>query len=245
MKKKAILMVAAVLSVFPATAQIQDKLNFEVPLFGVSMKNVKPQWSLVLFGELNLGYSYAFQVPEQYLTLDYTTATGEVSYTEKMPSGLRPSGFYGDISIMEVRLRPWRDGNMFALGLTFGTDSRNLHKGALFGPDYQPVQTLSGRMGQYALGTYSENAWSLSVGYFREFGDWSMGIQMLPGFGYAVYTNRTQGGHVDRSRTGSGFRLGTKVSAWYRHFGAFVSCRPSLTGPRPYTTLSAGLSIRY
>ena len=40
--KKIVLMVAAALAVCPAIAQ-NAKLNFEAPLFGVTMKNVKPQ----------------------------------------------------------------------------------------------------------------------------------------------------------------------------------------------------------
>ena len=70
--KKLFLAISAVLAVLSAAAQapgtestvVGKKLNFEAPLFGVTVKNVKPQWSLVAFGEVSLGYSHAFHVPE-------------------------------------------------------------------------------------------------------------------------------------------------------------------------------------
>lgn len=76
----------AVIACFSATAQRSDttstvigkKLNFEAPLFGVTVKNVKPTWSLVVFGEVNLGYSYALNVPKVYVTPDVTTPTSQV-----------------------------------------------------------------------------------------------------------------------------------------------------------------------
>ena len=61
--KKIVLMVAAALAVCPAIAQ-NAKLNFEAPLFGVTMKNVKPQWSLVVFSGAEAGASNSLAVPE-------------------------------------------------------------------------------------------------------------------------------------------------------------------------------------
>ena len=243
---------------------VGKKLNFEAPLFGVTMKNVKPTWSLVAFGQVNLGYSHALHVPEHYHYYDWeaTTQSGEtILVEEKIPIGLHPGGLYGDLSILELRYRPWRDGNLFMLGLNYGFEGRSLHRNALFDENNEPARAYNSLGSHDAV--YSERMLSLEIGYVRESGDWSFGIQLLPGLGYSQYKNiythnNTMGSdnlvlhhgdyevHADTAIKNIGFRFGAKASVWYRKFGAFVSFRPSgwSFGPE-YTTLSAGLSIRY
>ena len=278
--KKVFIIVAAAMTAFSAAAQRPDttstvigkKLNFEAPLFGVTVKNVKPTWSLVLFGEVNLGYSYALNVPKVYITPDVTTPTGE-----KIPNGpataaigLRPGGIYGDFSVLELRLRPWRNGNLFYMALNAGFETHFLPKGSLFDLNNRPVRVgIVGRGIGHFQGTYSEQFLSLLIGYEREVGDWSFGLQLLPGLGCSIYKNAyesnyphllsdnivLQHGEYPFRRDialGDGFlRLGAKASVWYRDFGVFVSVRSGkiekfyFTGWPKYTTISAGLSIRY
>ena len=90
MKKVLILLVAA-LAALPAAAQHTEKLNFEAPLFGVTKKNVKPKWSVVVFGGVQAGYSYRF-----------------------VEDPIRSSGLFGELDLIDFRLRPWRDGNTFS-----------------------------------------------------------------------------------------------------------------------------------
>ena len=260
--KKIVFIVSAMLVMLPAAAQVEDKLNFEVPLFGLTVKNVKPQWSLVAFGEVNLGYSYALHVPEYYYTYEWTTASGESVEQYRTPIGLHSGGIYGAVSLLELRYRPWRDGNLFMLGLNYGFESRSLPRRTLFDNNNEPVRVA------HALGSfdaaYSERMLSLELGFVRESGDWSFGIQLQPGLGYSQYKNLysttmvpvvdglvLHGGgkselHADTAITNVGFRFGAKAAVWYRKLGAFVSVHPSgwSAGPE-YTTISTGLTIRY
>lgn len=258
--KRIILIISAALAVLSAAAQAPGtgstvagkKLNFEAPLFGLTVKNVKPQWSLVAFGEVNLGYSHAFHVPEYYYTYEGTT----------VPIGLHSGGIYGAVSLLELRYRPWRNGNLFMLGLNGGFETRSLPRRTLFDDNNEPVR-VAHVMGSFDA-AYSERMLSLELGYVRESGDWSFGIQLQPGLGYSQYRNLysttmvpvmdglvLHGGgkselHADTAITNVGFRFGAKAAVWYRKFGAFVSVRPGgwSFGPA-YTTISTGLTIRY
>lgn len=272
--KKILFSTMAVIACFSATAQRSDttstvigkKLNFEAPLFGVTVKNVKPTWSLVVFGEVNLGYSYALNVPGKTHIEQGTTGTGDTveyaDYAVKLHSG----GISGDLSLLELRLRPWRDGNLFFCGLNLGFESHSLPSGYLFNKDNEPVLV---RMTNVALASYKERMLSLEIGYVREMGDWSFGLQLFPGIGHSLYRNNYDsmgaymGGEegIDLHRGGKfphrrddaigqlGLRFGARADVWYRAFGAFVSVRPAHTGYNgggpEYTTVSAGLSIRY
>lgn len=268
--KKTLSTILAAAAVFSAAAQSPvassnvngRKLNFEAPLFGLTVKNVKPTWSLVAFPEADLGYSHALNVPKQYAYAEGTTVTGEtVSYTQS-EIGLRPGGLRGDLSLLELRLRPWRDGNLFFWGLNLGIETHWLRDRCLFDKNNLPVRAAYTGI---ARGSYSERFISLAVGYSREYGDWSFGVQLLPGWGYSLYRNayRTYQPllasedlvlHLDGkfairqdNAIGSiGFRFGARAAVWYRSFGAFVSVQPGHTAKGPeYTTLSAGLSVRY
>ena len=269
--KRIILTLSLVLAVLPVMAQSRDtvstvvgrKLNFEAPLFGVTI-NTLPKWSLVLLGDVNLGYSYAFNVPEAYHQSTFTSASGETSpiYT---PIGLKSSGIYADLSVLELRYRPWKNANMFTCGFTISIDSRDLQRSALFDAHHTPTYTSADIWG-YARGTYTEEAYSISIGYVREIGNWSIGFNLLPGLGVSEYRNiyhdnaimpvtgdnlrlSHNGGvgdmMIDKSKTLIGFRIGAKVSVEYNHFGAFVSYRPTWNEPLPCTTLSTGITIRY
>ena len=272
MRKNVIAIISATMIVLPVVAQTPEiksnmageKLNFEAPLFGVTAKNVKPQWSVVAFGEVNLGYSHALHVPEVYNTYQATTATGEKVEVTDAAIGLRPGGLYGDLSLLELRFRPWRNGNLFTMGLNLGFESHYLRSSALFNKDNEPVYVKT--VGA-SIGVYSERFLSLELGYVHEAGDWSFGFQLLPGLGYSQYTNNYNASlpflikdevvlqldakyaqRQDHAIGALGFRFGARASVWYRKFGVFVSYRPANTSYRggpEYTTISTGLTIRY
>ena len=115
-----------------------------------------------------------------------------------------------------------------------------------------------------------EHAYSISLGFVRETGDWSFGYNLLPGIGFSEYRNRYSdrvlGGHsfiasgdninlshnggntdlfIDKSISIIGFCIGAKASVEYKHFGAFITYRPTWKEPLPCTTISTGLTIRY
>ena len=270
--KKLFLAISAALAVLSAAAQtpgtestvVGKKLNFEAPLFGLTVKNVKPQWSVVAFGEVNLGYSYALNVPEVFNTYEASTAAGENVEVTDAAIGLRPGGLCGDLSLVELRFRPWRNGNLFMMGLNLGFESHYLRNSALFNKDNEPVHV---KVLGASIGIYSERFLSLELGYLREVGDWSFGLQVLPGIGYSQYSNTYNANapyrikdeitlqldakyaqRQDNAIGALGFRFGARASVWYRNFGAFVSYRPANTSYRggpEYATISTGLTIRY
>ena len=271
--KRIVLTLSVLLAVLPAVAQSRDtvstvigrKLNFEAPLFGVTVKTL-PKWSLVFLGDVSLGYSHAINVPEEYYELTYTSASGE-TIPEYVPIGLKPSGIYADLSVLELRYRPWKNGNIFTCGFTISTDSRDLQAQALFDRNHKPAFTTAYNGVGHARGTYSEQAYSISLGFVYEIGDWSFGFNLLPGIGISEYRNRYNdtwyfgtisgdnismshnGGKtdlfIDKSLSFIGFRIGAKASVEYKHFGAFVSFRPTWNEPLPCTTLSTGIAIHY
>ena len=273
--KRIVLTLSVLLAVLPAMAQSLDtvstvigrKLNFEAPLFGVKV-NTLPKWSLVFLGDVSIGYSHAFNVPEAYHELTWTLEAGKTR-SEYVPIGLSSSGIYVDLSVLELRYRPWKNGNMFTCGFTISTDSRDLQAQALFNRNHKPAFTTAYNGAGRAKGTYSEQAYSISLGFVHEKGDWSFGFNLLPGIGFSEYrnlyynNNNTQpfiitgdniklsynGGKtdvfIDKSLSFIGFRIGAKASVEYKHFGAFVSFRPSWKEPLPCTSLSTGITIRY
>ena len=272
--KRTLITIVSALAVLSAAAQVPatssnvigEKLNFEAPLFGVTARNVRPTWSLVAFGEINFGYSHALNIPEKTHIKQGTTASGETveyaDYTVKLHSG----GICGDLSLVELRLRPWRDGTLFFWGLNLGFESHSLPSGYLFNKDNEPVLV---RMTNTAIASYQERMLSLEMGYVREMGNWSFGLQLLPGIGHSLYRNNYEsrglymgkeegidlhaGGKYPHRRDDAigqlGLRFGARADVWYRAFGAFVSVRPAHTGYNgggpDYTTVSAGLTIRY
>ena len=109
--KNVFLSLMAALIALSASAQ-NDKLNFEAPLFGVTKKNVKPKWSVVAFGGIQAGYSY-----------------------RNVESPIRSSGLYGELDLVDFRLRPWRNGHVFSWGLSRSFDVQRLAKGTVYGQD--------------------------------------------------------------------------------------------------------------
>ena len=45
------------------TFVVGKKLNFEVPIFGITMQGINPTWSIVTFDEMSGGYNYLKGVP--------------------------------------------------------------------------------------------------------------------------------------------------------------------------------------
>ena len=272
--RKALTLFAAAMGILSAAAQSPDnastvtgkKLNFEAPLFGVTAKNARPTWSLVAFGEVNLGFSYALHVPITAGSYGGITASGDKIEVLANPSiGPHPGGICADLSLLELRLRPWRNGNLFFCGLNLGSESHFTSQGALFNKDNIPVWSGAAAELSAKWGTYSERMLSLEIGYVRETGNWSFGIRFLPGIGYSEYRNNYSNmflpvredltlqygheypGHTDIARSLLGFRYAIKADVWYRNFGTFVSVRPVSPSnwSNEYTTVNIGFSIRY
>ena len=209
--KKVILTLVAVLAVFSAAAQ--DKLNFEVPLFGVTKKNVNPTWSLVAFSEVKGGYSYRFDVPSQ----------------------IDPNGGYIELNIADLRYRPGRKGSVLSLGLSQTLDFHFVGKAYYFGHDGQFIPHPSGWMAGRAIA--AERVVSLNFGFVQEFGDWKAGLFISPGAGHGILHNRYYAGvpigsgdesdytlvgslwHRDNIYARNGWRLGISAGLWYRNIG--------------------------
>lgn len=119
--KKVLSIVSAALVAITAAAQSPDttstvvgrKLNFEAPLFGLTMKNVKPKWSMIYFAGVRGGYSFRLDAPDE----------------------MNASGYFGELDLIEIRYRPWRDGNVFSCGLTYSIERHMLKKGYAFDND--------------------------------------------------------------------------------------------------------------
>ena len=238
------LALAAVLTALPVMAQ--DKLNFEAPLFGVTKKNVKPKWSVVAFGEVGGGYSCRFNLPSQ----------------------IHPNGGYAELNLLELRCRPWRNGNLLSLGLTGSLDAHVATKTTFFGMDGQFTTPTPGWLAARAIA--AERVVSLSLGYTREFGDWKAGLFLSPGVGHGILQNRYRAGvpeydpetgdktlssintgfvgsyrHRDNMYMPNGLRLGLSAGIWYRSVGLTVGWHYRSVLPGSQNVFHAGLSIRY
>ena len=238
MIKKAISILVAVLTVMDAYAQAPDttstvvgrKLNFEVPIFGITKRDLKPTWSIVTFDEISGGFNYLMGVPAQ----------------------LKPSGWYGDLSILALRYRPWRDGNVFSAGLLVGVNVNRLQKGYSFADDGSIVAAPT--MWNNAKFTYSDNYVGLQMGYIREFGDWKAGAFVVPAFGTTTLRNEytiqgISGIRRQDNLNTNGFRLGFKAGVWYHDIGVSVGYKPVIgknLGQVPMChSLQIGFSLRY
>lgn len=239
MIKKVVLILVAGLMAMEAYAQAPDttstvvgkKLNFEVPIFGITKRDIKPTWSVVTFDEISGGFNYLMGVPGQ----------------------LKPSGWYGDLSIIALRYRPWRDGNVFSAGLLGGVNVNRLQKGYSFANDGSIVPAPA--MWYNAKSTYSDNYIGLQIGYIREFGDWKAGAFIVPAYGTTRVRNEysIQGisgiRRQDNLNTNNGFRLGFKAGVWYQLIGVSVGYNPVIgknLGQVPmYNSLQIGVSVRY
>ena len=239
MKKVLILLVAA-LAALPAAAQHTEKLNFEAPLFGVTKKNVKPKWSVVVFGGVQAWYSYRF-----------------------VEDPIRSSGLFGELDLIDFRLRPWRDGNTFSWGLSHSFDAQRLAKGTVFAQDGSFVGKPAGWL--WARAHAAESVTSLNLGYVREFGEWKFGVFVSPGVGIGIRHNRYYlasplrdkdgvifdytpvGGdwHTDNLYTDAGWRLGISAGIWHRFIGLTAGWNYRSVLPGHQNVIHAGLSIRY
>ena len=252
--KKIVLMVAAALAVCPAIAQ-NAKLNFEAPLFGVTMKNVKPQWSFVVFSGAEAGASNSLAVPE----------------------AMHRVGFYANATLVELQFRPGRNQNLLSCGVTLSMDRHYLKKDQFaFGDDGSMVK-LPNIAPYHNQSLSMERAVSLKLAYIREIGNWKTGIILLPGFGvttqrnsytspYHTYTYnpieypmydsplrfRTddRGSRFQDDASGNiGFRLAAKAGLWYRNMGLTAGYSDASIGPhgfsKRYDTFTLGLSVQY
>lgn len=242
--KRFLLAVAAALVVMSASAQ--DKLNFEAPLFGVTKKNVKPKWSVVAFGEVGGGYSYRFNLPAQ----------------------IHGNGGFAELNLVELRYRPWRNGNMLSLGLSGCLDAHVATKTTYFGKDGQFTAPTPGWLAARAIA--AERVISLNLGYTREFGDWRTGLFLSPGVGHGILQNRYWAGvpeydpeygdtalssinmgfvgsyrHRENMYMPNGLRLGISAGIWYRSVGLMVGWHYRSVLPGNQNVIHAGISIRY
>jgi hypothetical protein len=113
-----------------------------------------------------------------------------------------------------------------------------------------------------------ERAVSLQLGYVHEFGDWKVGVAVLPGIGLTTERNSystvispaTDVLHFrnpyhrapyfqDNASGNLGFRLGIKAGVWYRNLGVSVSYYPAGLGPtsfaKRYDMVKVGLSYKF
>ena len=152
--------IAAALVVLSAAAQapgtestvVGKKLNFEAPLFGVTVKNTKPAWTIVTFGEIDGGMSYSLGTPSQ----------------------MKPIGVSAELSIVEWRYRPWRNGNIFTWGLSASLQQSSLTTGYVFDEmgEIGPTRESWIAAGSKAV----ESAFYVPVGYVHEFGKCKAGL---------------------------------------------------------------------
>ena len=238
--KKALSTLLAVLSLLSAYGQAPDttstvvgnKLNFEVPLVGVSRRDIIPTWSLVAFDEISGGWNYL----------------------RGAPGAMNPSGFYGDLSLIALRYRPWKDGNLFTVGLVCGLSVNRLNKGWSFADGGALISTPA--QWEKTRSSYSEQSIGLQTGYVREFGDWKAGVFAVPSLAMNQLRNEysIQGisglRRQDNMNTAyGGFRMGLKAGIWYQNCGVSIAYKPVIgknNGPVPqYNAFQLGISVRY
>lgn len=236
------------------TTVIGKKLNFEAPLFGVSLKNEKPVWALTTFGELSGGMTWRFGTPPQ----------------------MKPVGYAAELSIVELRYRPWRNGHLFTVGLSTAAQGNSLKKGWSWDENGRiaatPAQWLN------AKSNWVELSFRVPVGYVYEWGDWKTGLWVVPGYGqtslrnlYTLGTPMNLGGsgygdvspdgpvvyvandgnrHLDQLNCNYGFRLGVKAGVSWHNVGFSVgydfgrSVGPSHFTPRS-GSVSGGVLVRH
>ena len=220
---------AAAVSARDTTSTVTgSKLNFEAPVFGVTLKNLKPQWSVVTLGEAAIGVSRALQ----------------------SPSELKPVGFYAELSLLDFRYRPWRDSNVFSIGFAAGADMRWTDSGLRYeGYGFAPVPTDWSK----ASSSMNEIYMMFPLAFLREAGDWKFSVAVVPHLGCTVLSNTyiTDDGarHADNVSDRFGFRLGFRAAIWYKDAGIAVQYRlksphPSLPFPY-YDTMTISFSLRY
>ncbi len=229
----------AVLSLLSAYGQEPDttstvvgsKPNFELPLFNITQQDVIPRWSIVAFDEISGGWNYMPGVP----------------------GAMKPSGLYGDMSLIALRYRPWKDGNLFTMGLLCSLSVNRLKKDWSFADGGALISTPA--HWEKARSTYAEQSIGLQTGYVREFGDWKAGVFAVPSLTMAQLRNEysIQGipglRRQDNMNTAYDFRMGFKAGIWYQNCGVSIAYKPVIgknNGPVPqYNAFQLGISVRY
>ena len=180
MIKKAFLILVAGLTAIEVFAQAPDtvstvvgrKLNFEVPVFGITTRAFKPTWSVVAFEELATGVNYLSGAPEQ----------------------LKSTGWYAALHLAGLQYRPGRNENVISVGLLEDVNVNRLQKGYSFADDGSIIATPSNWCN--ASSTWSENLMGLQIGYIREFGDWKAGVFVIRFRGVPFVSRQIN--HLDR-----------------------------------------------
>ena len=233
--KKVFLTVVTALMVLGAAAQNADttstvngeKLNFEAPLFGLTQRNVMQKWSVVAFTGVYGGYSCRFNVPSQ----------------------MNVSGCFSEVDLIELRYRPWHDGNVFSWGFSTSVERHALEKGFAFDSHGAVIPVPESWLDNKSVSI--EQAFSLDIGYTHEWGDWKAGIFLSPGYGTSICGNSYRPGNaipasgmwygstpgegdeviyysdkadrMNANLSGNyGFRLGGKAGIWYNDIGITV-----------------------
>lgn len=236
--KNAVCLAAMILSIVPVAAEsvrdtastvVGNKLNFEAPVFGVALKNLKPEWSVVTLGEALMGVSVAFDSPEQ----------------------LKPAGLYAELSLFDFRWRPWRNSHVFSLGFGCVSDTKWVSSGLCYGErcSFMPVPEGWSK----ATSCMSEIYMSFPLAYLYEAADWKFSATIVPHLGTTVLQNRYIAEdsilHTDNMSDNFGFRLGFKAGVWYKDYGLAVMYRmksPHSSANIPYYgTFAVAISIRY
>lgn len=237
MKKLAISMMA-LLAAVSAAAQTPEvsstvngaKLNFEAPLFGIRVKEAKPLFSMTSFAGFKAGVGIRFDAP------------GEMN----------DRAFYGSCDLIEFRFRPWRDGNLFSVGMTFTGEGYKLKPGYYLdrsgGISEAPADLVD-------LKSYSaEFIYGLNLGYTREWGSFKTGIFVTPGFGCSLHRNlgtvKSSSLVLNEQLEGNrGFRLSVGAGVWYEALGVIAEYNFGKVGPHGelprYDRLSISLLVRY
>ncbi len=224
----------AALSVYGQTSStvVEEKLNFEAPLFGLSKRDYKPKWTIMTFDELTGGYNHLMGTPDK----------------------LTPSGWNASISIISLRYRPWRDGNIFSVSWLLDVSQNYLQKGYAYA-DNGSILPTPPLWQNVERSTYNSESFGLQIGYTKEFGDWKAGAFVIPTYENVHLINKYSligiDGiqHQDKLCNYDNFRLGFKVGAWYQDFGLSLCYKPVIGSPSTtlpqYDALQLGFSVRF
>lgn len=259
MKKILISLVMSAATVWSAAAQdttstvIGKKLNFEAPLFGVSRKSARPVWSAVALGEVSCGISYRFNAP----------------------SRMKPAGYSTELSIMEFRWRPQRNGHLLTAGFSTEVRGHFLKKGWSWDENGGIVATPANRL--KAQSALVEFLFNLPVGYVYERGAWKTSFWVVPGYGQTslrnlyvlgtpvspdglgyggapdgptIYVPDKDNRHLEELNGNFGFRLGLKAGVSWNKIGFTVGydfghALGSNSLVPRSGILSAGATVRY
>lgn len=239
--KKILLTAMTWLLVLSASAQDKDKvssvensekLNFEMPLFGIRVNDVKPMWSLTGFAGFKFGIGFRQRTPEQMNNI----------------------GMVGECDLIEIRYRPWCDGNMFSAGFTYGGESYKLKSDYSFDHSGGIIKAAGDIENHHSFA--SAAVFGLNLGYTHEWGAFKTGLFVIPGYGYTLHQNNSVRKDVSTSvrvnefvEGNKGFRLSISVGLWYEVAGVTVDYSFGHVGPcnglPRYDRLAINLLFRY